>query len=137
MWPWHHRCIDDPTAQVMRRLIREVIMKWPSWVNVVIGIWLIIAPFLIGFAHGVAMQNSVIVGIIVLIAALYTISVKSASFGASWLNLIVGVWLMISPWVLRFSTTARPAVTSSVVCGILVLIFAWIRVGLTKRLPVA
>lgn len=39
--------------------------QWASFLNGVAGIWLIIAPFIIGFQHSVAYWNSIIVGIIV------------------------------------------------------------------------
>lgn len=39
--------------------------QWASFLNGVAGIWLIIAPFIIGFQHSVSYWNSIIVGIII------------------------------------------------------------------------
>ena len=38
---------------------------------------------------------------------------------ASWINAILGVWLIISPWVLGFAMV-QPAVWSCVVLGVIV-----------------
>lgn len=38
--------------------------QWASFLNGVAGIWLIIAPFIIGFQHSVAYWNEIIVGIV-------------------------------------------------------------------------
>jgi SPW repeat len=40
-----------------------------SWLNLILGIWLVISPFVL-FASGVAMWNNVIVGIIIAAFAL-------------------------------------------------------------------
>jgi hypothetical protein len=40
--------------------------SWLSWVNVGLGIWLILAPFLLGYANlDVARTNEVVIGVIV------------------------------------------------------------------------
>jgi hypothetical protein len=46
---------------------------------------------------------------------------------ASGINLVLGIWLIISPWVYGYATTARNAMASSVIVGILVLIFGILR----------
>lgn len=39
---------------------------WSSWTNVVLGIWLILSPFILGFGyHSGALWNNVILGIVV------------------------------------------------------------------------
>ncbi|WP_445165002.1 SPW repeat protein [Neobacillus cucumis] len=51
----------------------EVFMMWQLWLTGLIGIWLIISPWVYGFTINVgAMWNSVIFGIIVLILAIWS-----------------------------------------------------------------
>jgi hypothetical protein len=38
---------------------------WEEWANVVLGLWLIASPWLLGFAHTRAMHLSIAVGIVV------------------------------------------------------------------------
>ena len=39
--------------------------NWEEWTNVVVGLWLIVSPWMLGFAHFRAMHFSVAIGIIV------------------------------------------------------------------------
>ena len=89
-----------------------------SWINLLGGIWFIIAPFIWGAAsQGVA--NGVIVGIIVAILAI--IRMSSAHSGwASWINGILGLWMIIAPWAISYVTVASR--WSNVIAGIIVAI---------------
>jgi hypothetical protein len=91
-----------------------------AWINVLLGIWVIISPFVLGFALVPrAMWNNVIAGIIV--AALAPSRTGSPrQSGWSWANVILGIWLIISPFVLAYATTI--AVWNNVILGIIILI---------------
>ena len=66
-----------------------------SGINSVLGIWLIISPFILGFAgNSVAEWNDIASGVAVALLALG---------GASWVNVFMGIWLIISPFVLGFA----------------------------------
>jgi hypothetical protein len=39
---------------------------------------------------------------------------------ASGINIVLGIWLIVSPWIYNFAHTAMNATTSSVIVGILV-----------------
>jgi hypothetical protein len=43
---------------------------WEEWVNVLMGVWLIVSPWLIGFPHTRAMHISVGMGIVITLLAL-------------------------------------------------------------------
>jgi len=47
-----------------------------------------------------------------------------------WLNLIVGLWVLVSPWVLGFQGTTRPMAVH-VVVGIVVAVLAAIEIWMT------
>ncbi|MBX6746987.1 MAG: SPW repeat protein, partial [Acetobacteraceae bacterium] len=47
--------------------------------------------------------------------------------GASGLNIILGIWLIISPWVLGYSGLPWP-LWNNVVCGILIALLAAARI---------
>lgn len=38
---------------------------WEEWISLVIGVWLIIAPFALGFAGGALMWNSIVIGLLI------------------------------------------------------------------------
>ena len=77
-----------------------------NWVNVLFGIWVIISPFMLQFARlPAAMWNNVIVGIVIALLALIRTSLPRQS-GWSWANVILGIWMIISPFALGVMTTA-------------------------------
>ena len=47
--------------------------SWEEWVNVVLGLWLLVASWVVGIATSSAVRNFVIVGLLVLILAAYEI----------------------------------------------------------------
>lgn len=83
--------------------------------NVVLGIWLIISPFVLGFTRNqTAMWNDIAVGIAVALVALS---------GVSWWNVVLGIWLIISPFVLGFAN-APTLLWNNIILGALVFVVA-------------
>jgi uncharacterized membrane protein HdeD (DUF308 family) len=105
---------------------------WASWLNVIMGIWLIISPWVVGFAgQTAAFWNSFLAGIAVLLVAL--IAGRSFKSSPSWWNVALAVWLIVSPWVVGFSSQ-EAATANSVVPGIIVGILA-LTAALAKSAP--
>ena len=94
-----------------------------SGLDVLAGVWLLISPFVLAFGNATAQANDVILGIIIGVLALYRFFNPSHGVGVSWLNLVLGVWVLISPWALGFSAY-HVAMTNNVVMGIIVIILA-------------
>lgn len=92
-----------------------------SGLNFLAGLWVIISPWVYGHTGSVgSVWNDVIVGIIVAVLAASRFS-GSRAVWPSWVNVLLGIWLIISPWVYGFAFhTAR--VTNSVIFGIVVII---------------
>lgn len=112
---------------------RKAPAAWASWINVILGIWLIIAPWVLGFAGSSpdAVWNSVIFGIAVLILAI--LGATTASAAPCWWNIVLGIWLIISPYVLRFDGMPR-AEPNTMAFGVIIGILALIA-GLSKMPP--
>ncbi|MCL4425773.1 MAG: SPW repeat protein [Firmicutes bacterium] len=55
---------------------------WQHWVNLILGIWLIIAPFVLGYGKSAGAWNDVLVGIVVAIVAYWGTTVRNRSFSA-------------------------------------------------------
>jgi len=96
---------------------------WQDVVNAVLGVWLILSPWAIGFqAEQVAMANAIIIGVLLLAAALGAIFVPRA--WEEWTEGVLGLWMIVSPWALGFS--ALSARGNAVLSGIvIVLLAAW------------
>jgi hypothetical protein len=92
-----------------------------SWINILLGIWVLISPFVLTFTSPSAIWNNVVAGIIVGILAIIRLSTHHQP-GWSWINVLLGIWLIISPFVLAFATGA--AMWNNVILGIIIGVLA-------------
>jgi hypothetical protein len=54
-----------------------------SWINVLLGIWVLISPWVLGFAgHATPMTNNVITGIVIIILAAWSALATSSTTSA-------------------------------------------------------
>ena len=99
--------------------------------NLILGGVLFFSPWIFGFDAGRASENAHIAGIVIAVLAIAAL----AAFATweEWLNLIVGLWTMVSPWVLGFQGTR--AMTVSVVIGIAVAVLAAIELWIMSQNP--
>ena len=95
--------------------------QWEDWANWAFGIWLCISPWALEFdLDRVPTRNAVIVGCLIILAEVVTLSVFRP--WEEWINVALGAWLVISPWVLGIASTAAKA--NFVVIGALVIALA-------------
>jgi hypothetical protein len=101
-----------------------------SGLNILAGIWLIISPFVLGFAHtATPLWNTLIAGVIVGLLAIGRVVNPNRSVGLSWINLLLGIWLIISPFLLpgyggAYYPSYTVATPNDVVLGIVVGLLA-------------
>ena len=92
--------------------------RMQDWANFVLAVLLIISPWVLGFASDVpASATAWISGIVIGILAIAAI-VKVAEW-EEWVNFVLGIWLVVAPWVVRFSGDTS-AMRAHVVLGVLV-----------------
>ena len=122
--------------------------NWQDWANLVLAIWLFISPWVLNFAGGAnagvggsatvgadASWNAWVLGAIVFLVALSAIG--RMELWQEWINLVLGVWVFIAPWVLGFAGFGNAAwdhwIVGALVFLISVCILAEMRQG--RRLP--
>ncbi len=74
-------------------------LRLPSGLNVLLSLWLIASPFVLSFAGSTGMWDAVIVGVIVLVLAWIRYNSPASSSALSWLVALLGVWLIVSPFL--------------------------------------
>lgn len=103
-------------------------MMWRNTLNALIGIWFIIAPAVLPFDNDNAMAwTSVIGGLILLILAGDAVLSEDARRRA-WLQYVtglVGIWFIIAPWVLSFTTRSGDFLTSLILGIVALVLSAW------------
>ena len=94
-----------------------------AWLNVLLGIWVVISPFVLAFGPSpVAVWNNVASGGAVAILALLSSSMPRQP-GWSWTNVILGIWLIISPFALGLMSAT--ILWNNVILGIIIAIVGW------------
>src|SRR3984957_16957642 len=81
--------------------------------NLILGAVLFFSPWMFGFDAGKVSENANIAGLA--IAVLAVAALAAFAVWEEWLNLIVGLWVLVSPWVLGFQGTT--AMTVHVIVG--------------------
>jgi hypothetical protein len=90
---------------------------WQDWATLLIGVWLCASPWVLQLGDPSATQNLVAVGFLVIIGELFTF--YTLRIWEEWINIVLGVWLVASSWVLGISTPA--AIADAVIMGLLLL----------------
>jgi ABC-type uncharacterized transport system permease subunit len=98
---------------------------WQDPVNALLGAWLILSPWALGFqSEQTALVNAVIVGILLAAAALGATLAPRA--WEEWTEVALGLWMAVSPWVLGFAAM-EVARLNAVVTGLIVAALAlWV-----------
>lgn len=96
--------------------------QWQDTVNVLLSIWLFISPWVLGYSGvGVQAWNAWIVAVIVFV--LSAASLTQFQKWEEWINVLLGIWLIISPWILRFGAGSK-ATSNAVIVGIIIGVLA-------------
>jgi len=86
-------------------------VRMASSTNAGIGAWLILAPFLLGYAAiDAALWNDVVCGAWLVVAGLARAGGTRRNEWLSWTNLGFGVWLILAPFALGYEVEAAEAV---------------------------
>lgn len=103
---------------------RGVVSYWQDWVNLALGAWLFVSPWVLGYAgHAAPAWNSWILGIVVVAVAAAAL-IRFAVW-EEWLNAICGLWLLVAPWVMGFAgADAAAALWNHVLMGLAIGILA-------------
>ncbi len=96
--------------------------RWQDRLNLLIGIWLFISPWVIGFAGAgtASAWNAWILGVAIIVFSAIAVSMPQA-----WeevINILLGIWMVISSWVI--GVASRSVETNAVIVGLLVILFA-------------
>ena len=93
--------------------------RWQDWVNLILGIWLFITPFFLGYGsmNDAAAWNSYIFGVAVFVIS--AIALYAPQAWEEWINMIIGLWLIISPFVIGFTSHGQ-AEWNDIIVGLLI-----------------
>ena len=94
----------------MDRLINRFSTYWQDSVNVLLGAGMFFSPWLLGFAsEQTAARDAYFVGAVLVVMALAALFAYQV--WEEWVSCALGAWLVVAPWVLRFSEHATAKYT--------------------------
>jgi hypothetical protein len=97
-------------------------------INALAGIWLILAPFILGYGANVY-WNDIVFGAIVLAVALVRVAAPALRI-ISWVNVVIGAWLFASAFWLDATATAS---WNDVILGVIVFVLGLIAALAPRR----
>ena len=97
--------------------------RWPDSLNTLLGLWVFLSPWLLRFSTGmdVAARAAWKLGAAVILFAAIAIYIPKA--WKEGLKIILGLCLLISPWMLSYADMTKPT-GNAVIAGLLMIIFA-------------
>ena len=99
--------------------------------NLILGAALFASAWMFGSEAEKAAENAALAGIAIAVLAIAALA--AFAIWEEWLNLVVGLWTLVSPWVLGFQGTH--AMTVHVIIGAAVAILAAIELWLLSQNP--
>lgn len=117
-------------------------VHWASGINVIVGIWLILAPWWLGYSTiERAVVNDMVIGAAVFILALARVGAPLRYESLSWVNVVFGLWLIVAPWVLAYgeadvlSFNESWANWNDVVCGVIIAVLGALSAWAAHKAP--
>ncbi len=97
---------------------------WTRWIDLIAGVLLFIAPWVLGYAgNSPANWSSWVLGALIAIFAIIGLFSEAAGTWTQWICGICGILAFIAPWVLGYTNISN-AFYASLVLGAIAVIFA-------------
>ncbi|MFI0843595.1 SPW repeat protein [Mesorhizobium sp. IMUNJ 23232] len=92
--------------------------KAQDWINLALAVCLFVSPWFIGFVTDVRPAwNAWVVGVV--LAGFTLAAISAFAEWEEWVNFLLGLWLVVSPWLLGFSANVN-AMWTHVIMGVLI-----------------
>jgi Na+-translocating ferredoxin:NAD+ oxidoreductase RnfD subunit len=104
------------------------------WLTLIIGLFLVVAPWLLGFdTNTTATWTSVILGAVLAFVSGYKATIRDTTNWVYWVAAVAGIAAVLAPWVFGF-TTLTTAAWAIIIAGTLALVLAIYQIfGVTQE----
>ena len=114
----HNRCVVSRFAGDYIAQARTA-----SGVNILLGVWLIISPWVFDYSGKSAALSSITVGALIAFLAAIRLASLHNSAGLSGINLLLAFWTAGAPWIYGYAINTA-ALWNNIFVGILVAVLA-------------
>ena len=111
----------------MRRNVKLTnVKRWQDRAILALGAWLVASPLVLGFwnAIGDRSLDFYLIGAAIALLALYEL--RRRSMWGEWLLLVLGAWMVGSPWLVAFASDRIAAVDSVAAGALVALLSIWV-----------
>ncbi|MCC7442671.1 MAG: vitamin K epoxide reductase family protein [Bdellovibrionales bacterium] len=122
------RFIEDPGAMMA---MHPKMHRWVHPVVMLLGVWLVTSWTILRYDDSAMMWSDVISGVLIFSIAAFALRVERLAW-VSYLNALVGVWLLLSP--LLFWAPNAATYTSNSLIGAFVIAFSFV-IPMSMRMP--
>jgi hypothetical protein len=99
--------------------VRMERLKHVIEINILLGAWLIAAPFVLGYAGSrTEMGNDIAMGVLLIACSWWILAAAAGQIAAGGLQLLAGLWLIAAPFVWHYGQLSRPF-SNDLIIGIL------------------
>ena len=106
-----------------------------DWINMILGIWLIISPWVLATMMGRAELIVLCLGIGILLVSIWALAQPGTNM-PEWWNVVLGAILFFSPWLFGFYRVEQLAWNAWIVgVAVVILAFAGMPLGTHIRRP--
>jgi hypothetical protein len=102
-----------------------MIVRWQDWIDVLLGGWLIVSPWQLGYAlNEAATTNAYGLGTVLIVFNLISVC-RLVDEGQEIFNIVLGIWLLCSPYVFGFAVDRTPTVNALVGGALIITLAVW------------
>jgi hypothetical protein len=116
-----------PVSAVGPAMVWGVTLPWTLAVSTALGVWLMVAPSVLGTEAGIANSDHLVGALVVTFSVIAWAEVTRS---VRWLNALFGVWLLAASWFLAGGNSMT--ILSDVAVGLLLLLTSLAR-GITRE----
>ena len=98
---------------------------WQDWVNLILGVLIFLSPWILGFSDiSSGSWLAWIVGILLIVLSAWALSNPAAWI--EWVNVILGVIVILSPWIGGIAAKGAGTTWTLVIAGIIIAVVAYL-----------
>ena len=104
--------------------------RWQDWVTAFVGVWVFLSPLVIPYispdsaATGIVAWNHTIVGLAIAVVGIAALA--AYQIWEEWVDAVLGVWLIASPWVLGFTSMTALTWNAVIMGAVVVVLSGWV-----------
>lgn len=103
--------------------------RWQDWVTTLVGVYVFLSPWIVPYffpastAAGIVGWSHYIAGAAIAVVGIAALT--NYQLWEEWVDLVLGVWITVSPWVLGFTDMTALTWNAAIMGAIVVILSAW------------